>query len=303
MAARREVQTLIKRLQATLATTATFSTNSVPFTSSTHFIAAPSSLALTSAAPYINQPLKSLQNAASSRRWQHATSSSNYSSASDPATAATPGNASNSADDPATAAAPGNDSNSADDMQQKVLSTALTLVKQLGWTKNALETAATQLGLSPAIAGSFPRGPVHLVEAFNTNCNKELRKILSDRKEELKEMDVKKKLALLVQLRLEMLTEYLESWPDALALQAHPSEVSYSLQNYGTIADIIWRAVGDESTDFSWYTKRAALSGIYIASELALLTDKSEGYTETWKFLEKRLSEMDEISSMMLKHK
>jgi ubiquinone biosynthesis protein COQ9 len=284
MTARRELQTLIKRLQATLATSATFSTNPLPFTS-TQFIAAPSSLAL-NLAPRIHQPSKSLQSAASSRRWQHGTSSSNYCAASDPATAA----------------APGDDSNSADDMQQKVLSTALTLVKQLGWTRNALEAAATQLGLSPAIAGSFPRGAVHLVEAFNTSCNEKLREILSERKKEIEELDTKDKLTLGVQLRLEMTKEYIESWPDALALQVHPSEVPYSLQNYGTIADIIWRAIGDESTDFSWYTKRAALSSIYVASELVLLTDKSEGYTETWKFLEKRMKEMDEIGSLIFKH-
>ncbi|KAG7672759.1 hypothetical protein Ndes2526B_g08713 [Nannochloris sp. 'desiccata'] len=284
MAARREVQTLIRRLQATLATTATFSTNSVPLTS-THVIAAPSSLAFNLATPHTNQPPKSLHNAANSRRWQHATSSSNSYSASKPVTAANPDN----------------DRNNADDMQQKVLNTALTLVKELGWTKNALETAATQLGLSPAIAGSFPRGAVHLVEAFNTNCNEKLREILAERKEEIEEMDGKNKLALGVQLRLEMMAEYLESWPDALALQAYPSEVPHTLQNYGTIADIILRAVGDESTDFSWYTKRAALSGIYVASELVILNDKSEHYTETWRFLENRLRDMDKIGMMILK--
>jgi ubiquinone biosynthesis protein COQ9 len=175
-------------------------------------------------------------------------------------------------------------------MQQQVLSTALTLVRQLGWTRNALQTAAAQLGLSPAIAGSFPRGAVHLVEAFNTRCNDRLREILVERKEEIDEMDTEDKLAFGVKLRLDMVTDYVESWPDALALQAHPSEVAYSLQNYGTIADILWR--GDESTDFSYYTKRAAMSGIYVAAELYLLTDKSEDYTDTWKFVENRIRDM-----------
>ena len=73
-----------------------------------------------------------------------------------------------------------------------------------------------------------------------------------------------------------MIFEYLESWPDALAVQAQPSEVPHSLRNYGTIADIIWRASGDKSVDFSWYVKRAALTGIYVSTELFLLTDKSE---------------------------
>ncbi len=282
MASRRELQTLLRRLQATLASNPIFSTKSMPLTS-THFGAAPSLLAFNVATGHTDQQFKHLHNVANSRRWTHTTPTSNYSTAEEPATSAAPDS---------------NDgfNNSADDMQQEVLYTALTLVKELGWTRNALQTAASQLGLSPAIAGSFPRGAAHLVEAFNEECNKKLRDILSKRKEELEEMDIKGKLALGAQLRLEMVTEYLSSWPDALALQAHPSEVAYSLQNYGAISDIIWRAAGDRSADFSWYTKRAALSGVYVASELFLLTDKSDSYSDTWRFIKNRLSDIEGIS-------
>lgn len=282
MAGRREVHTIIRRLQATLASTPSLSTNLVSFNSTPWSAIAPFQ-PLNLATRHPTTLLESLHHAATTRRWQHAAPSSQNSST----------------EDPASSAAPNSNNSSADDMQQQVLDTALTLVKQLGWTRNALETAATQLGLSPAIAGSFPRGAAHLVETFNQNCNKKLRELLSERKEEIEEMEDKDRLALGVQLRLEMIIEYLDSWPDALALQAHPSEVAYSLRNYGIIADIIWRTAGDKSVDFTWYTKRAALSGIYISTELFLLTDKSDGYKETWRFLENRLDDMETIEKHM----
>ena len=276
MASRRELQTLIRRLQATLASNPSFSTKSGTFNSAP-WTAAASLRGLDPTPSESNKSSQSLHHSGSSRRWQHAASSSSTNSSEDPASASDSNDYNN---------------DNADTMQEQVLDTALTLVKQLGWTRNAIETAAAQLGLSPAIAGSFPRGgPADLVELFN----RKLRQILSERKEGIEAMDVKDRIAFGVQTRLEMVTEYLESWPDALAVQAQPTEVGHSLRNYGTIADIIWRASGDESVDFSWYAKRAALSGIYVSSELYLLTDKSENYKDTWKFLENRLNDMETI--------
>ena len=36
---------------------------------------------------------------------------------------------------------------------------------------------------------------------------------------------------------------------------------------------------------FLWYLKRFAIAGIYIQTELFMLSDKSNGYEETWEFL------------------
>ena len=34
----------------------------------------------------------------------------------------------------------------------------------------------------------------------------------------------------------------------------------------------VWHSAGDTSTDLGWYTKRAALAGIYSATELYMIT-------------------------------
>lgn len=179
-----------------------------------------------------------------------------------------------------------------DDIQQRVLSAALQHVKVLGWSTAAMETAAVQLGLSPAVVGSFPRREGHLVEAFNEDCNRRLKEELAKRAEELKRMRVRERVELGIKLRLEMITSLLESWPNALAVQARPSEVSHSFRNYSDIADIIWRAAGDKSTDFNWYTKRGSVVCIYIATEIHLLTDTSGDFIASWKFLQRRIDDV-----------
>lgn len=83
-----------------------------------------------------------------------------------------------------------------------------------------------------------------------------------------------------------------DSWPDALAVQAHPREVPFALKNYWTIADLIWRGADDQATDLSWYKKRVHVSGIYASSELFLVQDCSPDQMDTWRFLHRRVDEL-----------
>lgn len=49
-----------------------------------------------------------------------------------------------------------------------------------------------------------------------------------------------------------MLEPYLASWPQALSLLAAPAAAPRTLQLYAELADVIWHAAGDASTDLSW---------------------------------------------------
>lgn len=55
-----------------------------------------------------------------------------------------------------------------------------------------------------------------------------------------------------LRLRLGMLEPYLASWPQALSLLAAPAAAPRTLQLYAELADVIWHAAGDASTDLSW---------------------------------------------------
>src|SRR6185312_15228448 len=60
---------------------------------------------------------------------------------------------------------------------------------------------------------------------------------------------------------------------------------------YETV-DGIWYAAGDTATDFSFYTKRAILAGIYSAALLYWLDDRSEDFSETRAFIDRRLGDL-----------
>ena len=54
--------------------------------------------------------------------------------------------------------------------------------------------------------------------------------------------------------------------------------------------DAIWHAAGDSSADFSWYTKRAILAGVYGATLLFWLGRHDEDDAAALAFLDRRLA-------------
>ena len=67
--------------------------------------------------------------------------------------------------------------------------------------------------------------------------------------------------------------------------------------------DDIWYAVGDTSTDFSYYTKRGLLAAVYGATVLYWLSDESDGQAETWAFLDRRLGDVMSIPKVTARAK
>lgn len=181
-----------------------------------------------------------------------------------------------------------------DDLRRRVLDAALGHVNTLGWRKAALEAAAADLGLSPAVAGSFEGGAADLVAHFNAGCNVRLREELAARAEELAGLSVRERLVLGLRLRLEMVVPMAEGWADALAAGATPAALRSTLGSYADIADVVWRAAGDKSTEaVGWYGKRAALAAVYASGELALLGDGAADFSDTWAYLDRRIRDME----------
>ena len=60
---------------------------------------------------------------------------------------------------------------------------------------------------------------------------------------------------------------------------------------YRTV-DSIWRAIGDTSTDFNFYTKRAILAGVYSTTLMRWFSDGTANETETSEFLRRRIDDV-----------
>ncbi|PIN24774.1 hypothetical protein CDL12_02498 [Handroanthus impetiginosus] len=172
--------------------------------------------------------------------------------------------------------------------QARVLQASLRHVIRLGWSDAAMIAGAREVGVSPSIVGSFPRKEAALVEFFMDDCLQRLLDII-DMKEDLKNLIPSHRVAKLVRIRLEMQAPYISKWPQALSIQAQPSNISTSFKQRAMLVDEIWHAAGDETADIDWYVKRTVLGGIYSTTELYMLTDTSPDFRDTWEFLDERV--------------
>jgi ubiquinone biosynthesis protein COQ9 len=156
-----------------------------------------------------------------------------------------------------------------------------------GWTLRSLRAGLTAAGQSPDEADLlFPLGTVDMIETF---CD------LADRRMEaaaasLPEMKPSARVRAVIVLRLEQSRPYKEAVRRALAVLALPQNARAAAQATTRTIDAIWHAAGDRSADFSWYTKRAALTAIYTTTLLYWLRDTSEDDAPTLAFLDRMLA-------------
>jgi ubiquinone biosynthesis protein COQ9 len=108
---------------------------------------------------------------------------------------------------------------------------------------------------------------------------------------------VAERVALAVNIRLEIVEPWREAVRHALAVLALPQHAVLGLRLLYETVDGIWYAAGDSATDFSFYTKRATLAGIYTATVLYWLEDRSPGFADTRAFLDRRLADVARIGA------
>jgi ubiquinone biosynthesis protein COQ9 len=157
-----------------------------------------------------------------------------------------------------------------------------------GWTSNAVESAAAQLGVDPAQARlAFPKRKSAMVDAYVQAVDREMAKRLPPAK--LATMKIRERIRALVRTRLEIMAPAREAVRTALAILAMPQNVPLAASIGWRSADLMWRLAGDSSTDFNHYTKRVTLGAVYGSTLIAWLDDTSEGQAETAAFLDRRI--------------
>lgn len=160
-----------------------------------------------------------------------------------------------------------------------------------GWTGAALTRAAQRVGLDPGELRSLcPAGPRDLVAWFSHWADRETLRALEVR--DLSELKVHERIATGVEARLGVLAPHREAVRRSLALLTAPQNLALGAKLLYDAVDAIWYAAGDTSTDFNFYTKRALLAGVYAATTLYWLDDRSSGSTDTLAFLDRRLRDV-----------
>ena len=140
-----------------------------------------------------------------------------------------------------------------------------------GWTIAALREAA-----GPDADLLFPGGPVDMVETWIDLTDRRMEPSTAER--------LPDRVRAVIALRLLSLRPYKDAVRRGLAVLA--TDPGATVRTAARSVDTMWHLAGDRSADWSWYSKRAILAGVYSTTLLYWLRDDSEDNEASLAFLE-----------------
>lgn len=178
-----------------------------------------------------------------------------------------------------------------DTLRAAVLAAALRHAAFDGFTDKTLERAGADMGVDDkTLTRLFPNGAQSLVEAFSDSMDREMEASLAQAK--LSAMKIRDRIARAVNARIDAMRPHKEAARRAAAFLTLPPHAPLALKLLYRTVDSMWRAAGDTSTDFNFYTKRAILAGVYSSTLMRWFTDDSEDEGETQAFLARRIEDV-----------
>lgn len=175
--------------------------------------------------------------------------------------------------------------------KQQIVDAALPHVPFDGWTDAVLKKAAQEAGIDPGyVRIVFPRGPLDAIAWHSAQADAAMAEYIHTLPLDTLPLPVKVRKAVLWRLQRNLPRR--EAIRKALAVLSFPVNGLTALKLLYDTVDTIWKEIGDHPTDFSYYTKRMTLAGIYSATLAYWLEDHSEGQKDTEAFLDRRLGEV-----------
>jgi ubiquinone biosynthesis protein COQ9 len=166
-----------------------------------------------------------------------------------------------------------------------------------GFTDTLLARAGTAAGADkPAVARLFPDGARSLVEAYSDALDAEMEAALAVR--DLAAMKIRERIKAAVLARIDALRPDKEAARRAAAFLTLPPNAALGAKLLYRSVDRMWRAAGDASTDFNFYTKRAILAGVYSSTLVRWFTDDSEDEAATQAFLDARIDNVMQFEKL-----
>jgi ubiquinone biosynthesis protein COQ9 len=161
-------------------------------------------------------------------------------------------------------------SSSIEDQKRKLARAALKQVPQHGWTQDAITAAVVEEKMNIAMSGLLT--PAELVNRLMDDFNQQLQGTTVFEK---------------IQWRLRQVIPLVESgqWQNGMAIGL----LSTPMTTRDQLHEFIERVAPLGSTTLY----KTGLGGIFVATELHMLSDKSKDYQDTWTFLEQRLDELE----------
>jgi ubiquinone biosynthesis protein COQ9 len=182
-------------------------------------------------------------------------------------------------------------------LKSAVVEAALPHIAFDGFTDRLVERAAKEAGAGKEdMLRLFPEGARSLLEAYSESADAEMGKRLAKLK--LASMLMRARIATAVKTRLAILKPHKEAARRAVAHLSLPPNVALGMRLVYRTVDAMWRAAGDVSTDFNFYSKRAILAGVYSATLMRWFTDESADESATDEFLAARIENVMQFEKL-----
>jgi ubiquinone biosynthesis protein COQ9 len=182
----------------------------------------------------------------------------------------------------------------ASSQRERLIEAILPEVAFDGWSRHSLRRAASHCGIEAEEAlALFSEGAASLVAEFSRWLDRRMEERVLRAPREGVSLGERVRRAVIA--RLETAAPWREAVRRAAAILALPQNAPLALTLLFESADRIWYAVGDDATDFSFYTKRLTLAAIAAATLLYWLDDRSADFADTRGFLERRLGDLAEF--------
>ena len=186
----------------------------------------------------------------------------------------------------------------------KLLLSFLENVPFDGWSWETLYISAIDIGLIKSkklseiekgnIRNLYNDSLVNIIQEFNIYLDNEMKE--SFKKSKSKSLRIPDKINSQIIFRLKAANKFKEAVRISLGMMALPKNSKIALKMLYKTCDIIWRDCGDKSTDFSFYTKRLILSGVY-SSTLSYWLNESD-FTKVEGFLQRRLNNVSNFGKI-----
>jgi len=184
-----------------------------------------------------------------------------------------------------------------EELAPRIVDAALSHIPFDGWTNKAIDRAASDLGIGTARAHLvFPGGGEEMMFAWLALEQDRLRQTLADM--DLMSLKIRNRIKTAIMAKFAREATHKDASRRALSVLALPHNAGKSAKHVWRAADIMWRAAGDDATDFNHYSKRMILSGILSATMLYFLNDDSDNHSDTEAFVDRRIADVMQIEKV-----
>ena len=178
------------------------------------------------------------------------------------------------------------DQSRADAVRGALLGAALDEAAFSGWNARTLARAAASAGYSEGEVQLYcPDGVLDLIEVWSRQADEGAREVIVSSKANR----IRDKVAGGVMARLEEIAGHEDAAARARSRLLLPDGLDRGRRLIWATSDMIWRAIGDKSTDYNFYSKRTILSGVFATTFMVWAEDADPDKVKTKAFLDNRI--------------